>query len=86
MSFRFGEPRAEHRQPAHGRFARSFVLYDVPVFGKTPVFDAYDVQDNPVYRLANAAEPTVQHQHVALRENQAVLVFQGGRQALDKTE
>ena len=54
-SARFREGCAEHRQPAGGRFARSFGLYDVPVFGETPVFDTYDVERNPVYGLADAA-------------------------------
>jgi hypothetical protein len=45
-----GKGIAEHRQTADGHLASCFVLDDVPVFGKTPVFNAHDVDDDPICR------------------------------------
>ena len=55
--------------------ARSLVLDDVPVFGEPAVLEADNVNHDPVRGLADARKPAMQHQHVALRHDQTVLIF-----------
>jgi hypothetical protein len=69
-----GKGCAEHRQPARRHLARNFVLDNIPVFSETPVLDARDVDYDPICGLkTEATEPAMQHQHVALSEDQAIL-------------
>jgi len=81
-----GKRCAEHRQPAGRPLARNFVLDDVPVLRETPILDAHDVNYNPICGLAEAAKPAMQHQHVALSEDQAILITQRRRCTLDQAE
>src|ERR1700722_3174765 len=50
------------------------------------VLDANNVDPDPVRGQTEATKPAVEHQHVAFRQDQTVLIFHPGRAALNQAE
>lgn len=62
--------------PAGGTFARRLVLNHIPVFDHHAVIKAQDIDHDPVRRLAEASEATVQHDEVVFSDCQLAFVTQ----------
>src|SRR5580692_2108999 len=60
----------EHGPPALRRLSGRLVLDDVPMLGDQAVFDTYDVDHDPVHRLPDPRNPAVEHNIVAVGDDQ----------------
>src|SRR5271163_4192501 len=69
-----GKRRTKHRQAALRRVLGCFVLDHVPVLGQLAVFEAQDVDHNPVRRLSDAREAAVEQNVIAVGDEKPVLV------------
>jgi len=77
---------SKHRVSALGLFLGSLVLNDIPVLKQDSVFHTDNVCRNPVHRLPDAREPSVDDDEVSLRYDYSRLILEGGRDALDQVE
>jgi len=76
----------EHGGATFGLFSRSFVLDDVPVLNKNPVFDAENIHNYPIGWRAKARKAAVQDDKVALRNDEARFMPERRREAFNEVE
>src|SRR5450830_1076392 len=69
-----------------GTFARRLVLDDIPMFDHHAILKAQDIDHDPVGRLAEAREPTVEHDKIAFCYRELIFVTQVGRSRGDQSK
>src|SRR6202047_1139503 len=65
---------------------RGLVLNHVPVLDEQPVLETNDIGSDPVNRRAKTRETAMDHHEISPGDDDACLILQRGRKALDQIE